>query len=91
MPYVGGGSRALVDGLIGGIVDQVDRFEDPVERDGLVEYVLYQVLRRLYFGEGSRFFDMNRGVGLLETTKRSLERDWLDPYEQRKLAERWSE
>ena len=90
MPYIGSGPRALVDGFVEGIVDEASRMDER-KVDGLVEYVLYQLLHRLYFNEGSKFFDMNRGVGILGTTRSALEDDWLKPYERRKLAARWSE
>ena len=88
MPYIDEG-RERFDMLIKEVVGRLSE-ADERDMDGLAEYVLYQILKKLYFAEDSRFFDMNRGVGLLETTKRSLERDHLDPYEKRKLADRWS-
>ena len=61
-----------------------------IETDGDAEYVIYQIMRLRYCGEGRNFDSMNRAFGDLVTTILTLYMTTLGPYELLKLSDRWS-
>lgn len=83
MPYILKDKRPALDKLIQPLINRLKSL--PLEeQDGSVNYVVTKLLRSIY---PSKYFHLNRALGVLTAITHELYRRVIGPYEDKKIEE----
>ena len=83
MPYIKNGERPELDKHLQPLIDylKAQKVEDV---DGKINYAVTRIMINVY---PPRYFNYNRGIGVLECIKQEFYRHMVGPYEEKKTAE----
>ncbi len=83
MPYIKKEDRPVIDALVDPIVAHISSL--PVEaQDGALNYLVTRVIKRVY---PTKYFHLNRALGVLSAISLELYRRVVGPYEEEKIKE----
>lgn len=83
MPYIKQKDRPAIDNLVAPLIEHLKNLPEPVQ-DGSVNYLVTKILKELY---PTKYFDLNRAIGVLECIKQEFYRRSVAPYEDEKIKE----
>lgn len=81
MPYIKRELRPYVDREIDSLIENIQKFFDYKQVDGVLNYAITRLIKGLY---PPKYFNYNRAVGVLECCKLELYRAVIGPYEETK-------
>jgi len=88
MPYIKQEDRAFVDYEIKTLANEIKRvINDSGGREGMMNYVISQLINQVYDPKTMRYSDMNDVVGMLDCCKMEFYRKVAAPYEDKKELE----
>jgi len=83
MPYINKNQRPHIDELLSPLIDHLKLL--PVEeQDGALNYSITKIIKNLY---PTRYFHLNRALGVLSAITQELYRRVIGPYEDEKIRE----
>ena len=93
MPYICKSTKELVDGwlkmsknldeFVNHLVEMTDH---GVEYNGIITYVIFKILRRVYGYDGARYEERSNAIKVCESALDEFKRRILFPYEDQKIA-----
>lgn len=83
MPYIKKDQRPAVDALVDPIISYLKNL--PVEdQDGTLNYLVTRIIKQVY---PTKYFHLNRALGVLSAITQELYRRVIGPYEDEKIKE----
>lgn len=83
MPYIKKEKRPAIDKLLDPLINYLGKV--PLEeQDGEVSYAITRIMKSTYKG---RYFNFNRGIGVLSAALHEFYRHVIGPYEDNKIKE----
>lgn len=86
MPYIKPAKRGSLDEKIDPLIDVLRQayYNDAEDLDGCLNYTLTRLFHALY---PTKYFHLNRAIGVVECVKLELYRRVMSPYEDKKIIE----
>ena len=87
MPYIKKKERPRFDSLIDSLIGEL-RKSPPEDQDGQLNYIVTRLLNAIYTKPETRYFNINRAMGVLSCILQEFYRRKAAPYEDKKMEER---